>query len=304
MSLPQWATHCQRPEANGVTAANSQTSPRSRVRILLAVLPIGLCGCLLSRSIVQRPDGRTAQRAQTVKTQTNSIGMKLVSIPEGSFLMGHPGGLAGPVHRVTVGAFWIGQYEVTNAQFDQYIQRPRPQESETDRQPAVNVSWKDAVDFCNWLSRKEGHHHRLPTEAEWECAARGGLEQKDYPWGDEPPVDRSPVNELRTMPVGSYAPNGFGLFDVAGNVREWVADWYDDSYYAASPERDPQGPAASSPAGWKVGRGGQFATDLVQCWLRMMLKPEWRDKYTGFRIVLEDRRPATSALNPAGRNKS
>jgi formylglycine-generating enzyme len=89
--------------------------------------------------------------------------------------------------------------------------------------------------FCRWLSRKEGRSYRLPTEAEWEYAARGGLEQRDYPWGNESPLGRAAVVRDSTMPGGSFPPNGYGLFDMAGNVAEWVSDWYEPDYYSHSP---------------------------------------------------------------------
>jgi formylglycine-generating enzyme required for sulfatase activity len=106
----------------------------------------------------------------------------------------------------------------------------------------VNVSWHDAVRFCEWLGRKEGRHYRLPTEAEWEYAARGGLVQQDYPWGNATAEGRAAVAMLQSQPVGSYDPNGFGLYDMAGNADEWVSDWYDEHYYERSPVKDPTGP--------------------------------------------------------------
>jgi formylglycine-generating enzyme required for sulfatase activity len=190
-------------------------------------------------------------REQTKQmSQTNSIGMVLVSIPSGSFLMGNPRSEeTSPVHRVTISGFGIGKYEVTNAEYDRYKERPRAPESLEDRQPASQISWQDAVDFCEWLSKKEGRSYRLSTEAEWEYAARGGLVQKDYPWGDASADGRARAGELTTAIVGRYPPNGWGLHDVAGNVDEWVSDWLDPNYYNRSPEKDPRGPSLSPPGG-------------------------------------------------------
>ena len=186
----------------------------------------------------------------------NSLGMKLVKLPGGTFLMGHPQYAgAQPIHEVTLSPFWIGQYEVTNAQIEKYKKRPRPVESPGDNQPVTRVTWEEADGFCKWLSRKEGRVYRLPTEAEWEYAARGGLVQKDYPWGNEDWKGRATFGVLETTPVGSHAPNGFGLYDMLGNVNEYVSDWLDDNYYARSPAKDPKGPARGV---FRMNRGGSF----------------------------------------------
>jgi formylglycine-generating enzyme required for sulfatase activity len=158
-----------------------------------------------------------------------------------------------------------------------------------ENHPVVHVSWNDAVAYCEWRSRKEGATVRLPTEAEWERAARGGLEGKRYVWGDELKPDgkwmaniwqgRFPYQNTEedgyrtTAPVGSYPPNGFGLYDMAGNVWEWCLDWYRPDYYLESPERNPTGPdkhssfdPQESTLGPKhVQRGGSFMCSDEYC---------------------------------------
>jgi formylglycine-generating enzyme required for sulfatase activity len=169
-----------------------------------------------------------------------------------------------PVHTVYVDAFYMDIYEVTNAQFQQFCEltgRPLHRHRNDGRpgygksnQPVMGTGWQEAVAYCEWVGK------RLPTEAEWERAARGGLEGKRYPWGDESP-DETKANFNRHVghptPVGSYPPNGYGLHDMAGNVEEWCYDWYRPDYYQNSPKRNPQGPDSGF-HGWRVVRGGDW----------------------------------------------
>ena len=243
---------------------------------------------------------------------TNSIGMKLEPIPAGAFWMGKDDGADSDtlVHRVTISAFWIGQFDVTNKDYDQFKHRPRPPESLTDNQPVTRISYYDALAFCRWLSKREKRTYRLPTEAEWEYAARGGLEKKDFPWGDDDPQGRASYTEpfgssttLETTPAGKYPPNGYGLYDMAGNVEQWTSDWYDENYYAHSPLVDPKGPVKPLKIVHdldteKVMRGGFFEVPEMQVWLR---RPVYLDIVSdpkgihdfeqadgsGFRVVLE-----------------
>ena len=121
------------------------------------------------------------------------------------------------------------------------------------QQPVAGVSWFEATRYCEWLCTQTGRNYRLPTEAEWECAARGGLEQKNFPWGDEPPQslpDYATRWQTGPEPVARYAANAFGLYDICDNVHEWCSDWYDPNYYASSPERNPRGPASGPTQGF------------------------------------------------------
>jgi formylglycine-generating enzyme required for sulfatase activity len=126
------------------------------------------------------------------------------------------------------------------------------------RQPAVGVSWHDAVAFCDWLTRESGDHYRLPTEAEWERAARGGLEGARYAWGDDSPARWfAPVEGALPSPptVGGGPANGFGLTDLAGVVHEWCRDWYAEDAYGRASARNPTGPLAGTR---RVSRGGAW----------------------------------------------
>jgi formylglycine-generating enzyme required for sulfatase activity len=151
------------------------------------------------------------------------------------------------------------------------------------------VSWFDAVDFCARLSRQWGFPVRLPTEAEWEFAARGGMEQKLYPWGDEPVASRPRYAERwkdGPEPVAQSAPNGYGLFDMCENVHEWCSDWYDPRYYAVSPETDPKGPASGTR---RSSRGGAWRHQIkiARCAARSSIPPDFRYADYGFRIAAD-----------------
>lgn len=217
-----------------------------------------------------------------------------VEIPSGGFLMGgemepdHQ-----PVHVVEISAFRLMKHHVTNAEYAAFCEATEhrlPEFWGQDRyrcgpehpdHPVVGVSFHDAAAFAEWIGG------RLVTEAEWEYAARGGLVGKAYPFGDE--VDPSKANYARsdtkgTEPVGSYPPNGFSLYDMCGNVVEWVADRYDPAYYARSPRVKPAGPEAGK---HRVIRGGGWHSGpyCVRVDFRNALPANWVDFAVGFRVA-------------------
>ena len=222
--------------------------------------------------------------------------MTLVYVPAGEFQMGSENGYSDekPVHTVYLDVFWIDQTEVTNAMYAQCVQagdciQPSStiyySNSNYNDHPVVYVSWNDASAFCEWADR------RLPTEAEWEKAARGGLEGKAYPWGDEAPVcELGAENGAQygscsgqTVPVGSFGENGYGLYDMAGNVWEWVADWYASDYYASSPSSNPTGPDSGSS---RVLRGGSwypYGAFNIRSAIHYWDDPANTSSYLGFR---------------------
>ena len=223
-------------------------------------------------------------------------------VPAGSFRMGDNTGDGDPrerpVHVVDLDAYYIGKFEVTNAEWRRFRDDPGYDDPKhwpggrvvpkdqvpywtqpnnhgggtpgSDDYPVQGVNWDSAVAYCNWLSAKTGKKYRLPTEAEWEKAARG-TDQRRYPWGNS--IDRTLANFVGAqtydtgMPVGTFDgtrrgdretrsnASPYGAFDMAGNVMEWCLDWYSRDYYAASPRRNPKGPENGA---YRVVRGGSF----------------------------------------------
>lgn len=235
--------------------------------------------------------------AAAAETYTNSIGMQFVAIPSGSFIMGeNPPHTEGkddekPAHRVVISKpFYIGVHEVTQKQW-QTVMGSNPSRHKGPDNPVDSVSWNDAQEFIKRLNAKEkGHRYRLPTEAEWEYAARAGTNSR-YFFGDNaedlPDHAWITVNaEGVTHPVGQKKPNAWGIFDTSGNVREWTNDWYDPDYYAKSPETNPQGPDSGYGRAYRGGSkdGAEFPTRSSYRWRET---PDTREQNLGFRLVME-----------------
>jgi len=223
-----------------------------------------------------------------------TIDIAYADIPAGTFLMGgdaepdHQ-----PIHEVAIQAFRLAIHPVTCAQYAAFcaaIEHRLPEFWGQERyhcgeknpnHPVVGVSWQDACAFAEWADA------RLPTEAEWEHAARGGLSGKPYPFGDE--IDPSKANHSRsetrgTVPVGSFQANGFGFYDMCGNVVEWCADCYDPAYYAQSQTDNPKGLDISK---HRVIRGGGWHSGPYCCgvYFRNALPANWVDFAVGFRVA-------------------
>jgi|SRR5271165_2078237 len=223
----------------------------------------------------------------------------LVSIPEGCFLMGSENGQDNerPVHRVWVDAFQISACQLTNAEYAAFLRasQSQPPPSWTDssfnhpRQPVTSVSWFEAMHYCEWLSAAHGRRYRLPTEVEWERAARGGIEGRLYPWGDSSPQSLPDYDrrwKTGPEPVAQYAPNPFGLYDVCENVHEWCSDWFGADYYATSPERNPKGPQAGTR---RASRGGSWRhhVKVSRCAARSSIPPQLQYADYGFRVACD-----------------
>ncbi len=203
-------------------------------------------------------------------------GSKMALVPAGEFTMGSNKPYfndEAPAHKVFLNAFYIDKYEITNAQYKQFVEQTDhaipshisdPEydlwkkdgsfPAEIANQPVINIGWPDADAYCKWAGM------RLPTEAEWEKAARG-TDERLYPWGNQPPEEKKIPLSLSWQGTKTYKAVGtmpdnvspYGVFDMAGNVSEWTADWYDEQYYKNSPAKNPTGPDTGF---YKVVRGG------------------------------------------------
>lgn len=261
----------------------------------LALVLVGMLACTeFAQAQLER------LRKDRLVEQAAQADTPMVEIPAGEFAMGSDGVRAledeRPMHRVWLDRFSMDLHEVATAQYAEFLiatQRPAPWQwnsvdlSQSHDRPVIGVDWSDADAYCRWKGK------RLPTEAEWEKSARG-TDGRLYPWGDQFPGKdlanfalgaRFSYSQV-LLPVLSYeqGKSPYGLLHMAGNVWEWVQDWYVVNYYEVSPARNPQGPGNGQ---FKVLRGGSWS-DLPKYLLtygRFKLPPETRNSYTGFRCA-------------------
>ncbi len=233
----------------------------------------------------------------------------MVDIPAGSFYMGDEGVGENfdeaPIHKVTISRpFKMGKTEITNAQFEEFrpehkMLRGKDGLSWEDDEAVVHVSYQDAMDFCEWLSLKEGKTYRLPTEAEWEYACRAGTYYPFYTGDGLPEIFHKNQRIVRdyepvSLKVAQTPPNAFGLYDMHGNVEEWCLDWYGP--YVADDQTDPAGYASGL---FRVTRGGSHNTPerYLRSANRMAMIPEDKHALTGFRVVQAEYPPESSLLD-------
>jgi formylglycine-generating enzyme required for sulfatase activity len=231
---------------------------------------------------------------------------EMVFVKGGTFQMGSNDGEYSekPVHTVTLDDFYIGKYEVTQKEWREIMGTNPSYFKDCDNCPVERVSWDDVQEFLKKLNRKTGKNYRLPTEAEWEYAARGGNQSNDYKYAGtndksnlyryanfaDKNTDYSWSIETQddgyenTAPVGSYQPNELGIYDMSGNVREWCSDWYGSDYYKNSSSNNPKG-ANSGP--YRVLRGGAWSYLPAHCRIAFRLNnpPAYRSNGIGFRVV-------------------
>ncbi len=277
-----------------------------RFVVVLLVLMVVFVGCGEDEPEKVKPKevDEVADEGPMKRIIWEADGAKMALIPAGSFEMGDSKDepeawmkRSLPVHTVELDAFYMDVNEVTMSQFKQFVEESGyayegnwnevAKYSPTAKHPMIYVSWHDASAYCEWAGK------RLPTEAEWEYAARGGLTGKRYPWGNTEDQARGYANYdgadrrdkwTGLAPVGSLKSNGYGLFDMAGNVWEWCADWYGEDYYSNSSLRNPQGPSTGE---WRVLRGGSWYVSLnsLRVAYRVNSLPSLTSLNYGFRCV-------------------
>mgnify|MGYP003335685910 CR=1 FL=1 len=303
------------------------------MRCLLAAVVLLCVGCGEKSAAVADPSAETSQTETVQQSVTpsdepkstvgdssgkqlveNSIGMKFVLIPKGTFLMGSPPDEEGreddePQHEVTITRdFHLGVYEVTQSQYKRVMgKNPSYFTSEYGRvgrdvdsanHPVDRVCYDDCVEFCRRLSalpeeQAAGRRYRLPTEAEWEYACRAGAKTAFSFGNDAADLGLhawyfSNSNKM-SHAVGGKKPNAFGLYDMHGNVCEWCSDWYDENYYTSSPGTDPKGPDSGSFPFFRVFRGGSWSNGpfYARCARRDFFTPDSLYSLIGIRLVLE-----------------
>lgn len=273
--------------------------------LLLAGIPFLLGSCAQQGD--DTPSAEFGDTSRLTFSKASTDGALMVLIPEGDFFMGDPAGEdvhydENPCHRVRLDAFWIDGYEVTNRLYKRFVDETGHRSPFVDAEwaqpynwrnngyppdkadcPVVLVSWEDASAYAAWAGK------RLPTEAEWEKAARGGLVKKQYPWGDA--ITEKHANYFTSItaanklkPVGSFPANPYGLYDVAGNVWEWCSDWYGKTYYRGAPDSNPRGPEQGL---YRVFRGGSWVNrgEQLRCSERARNVPGHQSYIIGFRCA-------------------
>lgn len=243
-------------------------------------------------SDVRRLEGQTYVFKVQAKTRGGATfaGIEMVFIPGGTFQMGDTFGDGDedekPVHTVTVSDFYLGKYEVTQKQW-QEIMGNNPSDFKGDNRPVENVSWNDVQEFIRRLNARTGGNFRLPTEAEWEYAARGGNRSRGYKYSGSNDADAvawySKNSGDQTHPVGTKLPNELGLYDMSGNVWEWCQDWYGS--YSSGSQHNPKGPLYGKS---RMVRGGSWGSDdrVVRVSNRLRDNPDDRnDLDVGFRLA-------------------
>jgi formylglycine-generating enzyme required for sulfatase activity len=245
--------------------------------------------------------GRRRHRAQQFIEDLNGVVLEMVVIPGDTFLMGSPAGYGyedeHPQHHVTVASFLIGKYPVTQEQWEAVMGWMLPYRFDGARRPVERVSWNDAQEFCQQLSKKTGHVYCLPSEAEWEYACRART-VTPYHFGETITTDCANycgehtyrlepkgIYRHETTEVGSFPPNAFGLYDMHGNVWEWCADTWHKNYLGAPADGSAW---AYGGATQRVVRGGSWhePPDLCRSAVRLKFDPSEPDDFIGFRVAL------------------
>jgi formylglycine-generating enzyme required for sulfatase activity len=280
-----------------------------RVNRRVSLLPVGFAIAVFSSvPAISMAAARPAQEASPVTYITNDLGMEFAPIPAGQFPMGCSDGVKPvecspeekPKHTVQITKpFEFGKTEVTQKQW-QSVMGSNPSQRKGDDLPVETITFIEVQAFLAKLNaRNDGYLYRLPTEAEWEYAARagtvdqfGGAKVANSLARYAPPDEWAWYNVEQVSPVAAKKPNAWGLYDIRGNVNEWVQDWYDPRYYSKSPMADPRGPESEVAEGGRVVRSGSFHDDgpwLTRVSLRQHFLEDYKHFDLGFRVVREKR---------------
>ena len=233
-----------------------------------------------------------------VKAVLKEIADEMIKVEQGTFTMGCANPQDSdcyywekPRHTVKLNSFYIAKFPVTQKQW-KAIMGSVQTNKDCPQCPAVYVTWYDAQVFINKLNQYTDKHYRLPTEAEWEYAAKGGNHSHGYKYaGSNNPMEVAWYDTLLSHelhPVGTKKPNELGLYDMSGNVWQWCADWFQEKYYTDSPSGNPQGPATGN--GSRSLRGGSWWGPVKDCRVsnRDMYPPDSKDDDVGFRLVMDE----------------
>jgi formylglycine-generating enzyme required for sulfatase activity len=243
-----------------------------------------------SKPVVSKPT--PAKKAEPPKHTSTAPNIEMVRVEGGTFQMGSDDKEAysneKPVHTVTVGSFSIGKYEITQAQWRSVMGTSPSYFKNCDNCPVENVSWDDIQQFLSKLNNLSSKRYRLPTEAEWEFAARGGNSSNGFKYSGSNDLNAVAWYDYnsgsKTHSVGGKSANELGIYDMSGNVWEWCSDWYDSEYYSSSPSSNPTGAVTGA---FRVLRGGSWNSRAVFCRVanRAESAPSHRDSGCGFRLV-------------------
>jgi formylglycine-generating enzyme required for sulfatase activity len=264
---------------------NDSTKKRRTISTKLLIGVVSLSISLVSF-------GQSQNQTFTVK----GVSFEMIYVQGGSFNMGCISEQSNdceddtkPVHRVTLSDYYIGKFEVTQELWNA-VMSDNSSSFKGDRLPVEKVSWNDAQEFISKLNVQTGKQFRLPTEAEWEYAARGGVKSSGYKFSGSNDINAVAWYKNnsgdRTHDVGGKQPNELGIYDMSGNVWEWCGDWYNEDYYSSSPSNNPVGASSGS---YRVLRGGSWGYEhdyLCVVSHRSDLSPEYCSRSIGFRIVL------------------
>lgn len=229
------------------------------------------------------------------ENECDKMGIEWIKVEGGTFRMGSDRNDSNgkPVHVVKLDGYYISRYEVTFEQYDAFCDatdRNKPEDVGWGRgkRPVINVCWSDAAAFCQWLSQKTGDNVHLPTEAQWEYAARGGDESRKHLYSGSNEADAvawyAANSDKMSHPVGKKRPNELGVHDMSGNVYEWCRDWYDEEYYSHPSKQNPRGPSSGY---LRVIRGGSWydLSGFLACTHRNAFPPARAFWHIGFRLV-------------------